>query len=58
MEAKRNSRMGTPPMVVLANSVAILFIGEPGGHYKSACLSEVLKNTILSPGFGFPGACG
>jgi hypothetical protein len=35
-----------------------VFISEPGGHYKSACLSEVLKNTTLSPGFGFPGACG
>ncbi|PYX58481.1 MAG: hypothetical protein DMG76_08910 [Acidobacteria bacterium] len=39
--------MGTPPMAGLANSVADLFISEPGGHYKSTCLSGVLKTRLL-----------
>ena len=34
-------------MAGLANSVADLFISEPGGHYKSACLSGVLKTRLL-----------
>ncbi len=34
-------------MAGLANSVADLFISEPGGHYKSTCLSGVLKTRLL-----------